>query len=338
MKKIEIPFESFVVAFACFVILSATACSRHQQSRQEVVVYCSVDEPYASKTFAEFEKQSGVHVVAEYDVESSKSIGLSEKIRAERDKPRADVWWCSEAFLTVRMADDGVLAPYRPPTADDIPAQFKDEQGYWTGIGLRARVLAVGPRPPPFAPRGIGDLADPRLKNKIVLARPTAGSTGAHVAALYAFWGPDKARAFFQKLHDNGVSLVGGNAIVAQEIAGGAFELGLTDSDDVANTAANGDKIAAIPPDQDSFGTLAMPTTIALVKGAPHDATAKKLIDYLASKQVEQKLIEMKFAGWSVRGGTGAIKAMPLDYHAVAHVYAQAQREATAIMEGRNVE
>jgi iron(III) transport system substrate-binding protein len=326
------------IIIGCIAISLATGCHRHEQARQEVVVYCSVDEPYASKIFAEFEKQSGVHVIAQYDVESSKSIGLSEKIRAEREKPRADVWWCSEAFLTVRMADDGVLAVYRPPTGNDIPAQFKDEQGRWTGIGLRARVLAIGPKTPPFTPRGIEDLADPRLKDKIVLSRPTAGSTGAHVAALYSFWGPEKARAYFQKLHDNGVSLVGGNAVVAQEIAGGAFQVGLTDSDDVANTAANGEKIIAILPDQDSFGTLAMPTTIALVKGAPHDAPAKKLIDYLASKQVEQKLIEMKFAGWSVRGGAGAIKAMPLDYRAVARVYAQAQREATAIMEGRKVE
>jgi iron(III) transport system substrate-binding protein len=332
MKRALLPF---ITCFALAATLIPLAC-RRTEPQQQVVVYCSVDEPYASKIFAEFQKQSGIHVVAQYDVESSKSIGLSEKIRAERDKPRADVWWCSEAFLTVRMADDGVLAPYRPPTADDVPAQFKDEQGLWTGIGLRARVLAVGPKSPPFAPRGIGDLADPRLKGQIVLSRPTAGSTGAHVAALYSFWGPDKARAYFQKLRDNGGALVGGNAVVAQEIAGGAFVLGLTDSDDVANTAANSDKIAAILPDQDTFGTLAMPTTIALVKGAPHEGPGKKLIDFLASRQVEQKLIEMKFAGWSVRGGAGAIKAMPLDYHAVARIYAQAQREATAIMEGRS--
>ena len=311
-----------------------TGCRKNQPSR-EVTVYCGVDDPYASKIFTDFQKQTGIHVNALYDVESSKSVGLSEKIRAERDHPQADVWWGSEAFLTVRMAEDGVLSEYRPPDAADVPAQFKDDQGFWTGVGLRARVLAIGDPPPPFAVKSILDLTDARLKGKVTISRPTAGATGAHVAALYVFWGPEKARDYFRRLHDNGVVMVGGNAVVADEVGAGSFPVGLTDSDDVTNTAANGAKITAVVPDQDTFGTLAMPTTVALVKGARHADAARQLIDYLVSKPVEQRLIDLHFARWSVRGGGGQpLKAMPVDYRAAAKIYGQAQREAIAILEG----
>jgi len=50
----------------------------------EIIVYCGVDEPYASEVFKEFEKQSGLHVAPRYDIESSKSVTLAGKLTAEK--------------------------------------------------------------------------------------------------------------------------------------------------------------------------------------------------------------------------------------------------------------
>ncbi|MDB5332212.1 MAG: iron transporter substrate-binding protein [Phycisphaerales bacterium] len=330
------------VAACCFTVLGALlafaipGCNRGIAS-DEVVVYCAVDEPYAAQIFAEFEKQTGIRTVVQYDIESSKSVGLAGKLEAEAEHPRADVWWGSEAFLSVRLGEEGALAPYQSPAAADIPSQFKDANGLWTGTALRARVLAVSEKsPPPFAITGIRDLADPRLKNKIAMSRPTAGATGAHLATLYSVWGPDKAAAFCRDLHANGIALLGGNAEVADQVGAGTYSLGLTDNDDVTNAAANGGRLSMVVPDQNGEGTLAMPTSVALVKGSKHDASAKKLIDFLVSKQVEKKLIDLKFARWSVRGGEDeAIKAIDVDYHVAAKVYARAQREGEAMLEGR---
>ena len=327
------------VSLLCLGLLMLAGCYRNERTANEVVVYCSVDEPYASKIFADFEQQTGIHVVPQYDIESSKSVGLAGKLTAEKDHPRADVWWCSEAFLSVRLAKEGVLAAYDPPGAVDVPAQFRDAAGhFWTGCALRARVLAVGSPPPPFEVKGLMDLADPRLKNRIAISRPTAGATGAHLAALYSTWGQDKTRDYLRKLRGNGIQLLGGNAEVAVQVGNGVYTLGLTDNDDVTDTAANGGKIIAVVPDQgpDGEGTLAMPTTVAMINGVHHQENAKKLIDYLVSKKVEQRLIDLNFARWSVRGGPGLeLKAMKVDYAKAADVYAQAQQEGTAILEGR---
>jgi iron(III) transport system substrate-binding protein len=317
------------------IACSLSGCNR-PEGADLITVYCPVDEPYAAKLFEEFEAQTNIRIAPLYDIESSKSVGLAGKLEAERDHPRADVWWGSEAFLTTRLAEEGIFEAYNPPTASDILPEFKDPQNLWTGSGLRARVLALSVPPPPFPITGLNDLLDPRLKGKIAIARPTAGATGAHVAALYAMWGPDKTREFLRKLHDNGVTLLGGNAEVADQVGIGSFQLGLTDSDDITNAAANGGKLTAVIPDQNGEGTIAMPTTVALIKGTQHAAAAKKLIDFLVSRQGEQKLIDVGFAKWSVRGGANGIKAMKVDYHKVADVFPMAMREGTAILEGRD--
>ena len=322
-------FVLFLVAIAWI----QSGCKR-SGALQTINVYCAVDQPYASKVFEAFEKQTGIRVAPLYDIESSKSVGLAGKLEAERDHPRADVWWGSEAFLTTRLAEEGILYRYDSPSAADIAPEFKDPQGLWTGIGLRARVLAVGEPPPTFPVKSLEDLLDPRLKGKIAISRPTAGATGAHLAALYVVWGPDKTERFLHGLHDNGVALLGGNAEVADQVGAGSYLVGLTDSDDVTNAAANGGKLTAVVPDQDSEGTLAMPTTVALVKGASHDAAAQKLIDFLLSKTTEQKLIDLGFARWSVRAGPNNIKAIKVDYREASRMFARAMRQGTAILEG----
>lgn len=324
--------------WVCLLLLAGVAlgplsCDR-RAGMETINVYCAVDEPYASKIFEEFEKQTGIRVAPLYDIESSKSVGLAGKLEAERDHPRADVWWGSEAFLTTRLAEEGILDRYDSPSAKDVMPQFKDPQGLWTGVGVRARVLAIGDPPPPFKVKSLADLTDPRLKGKICISRPTAGATGAHLAALYVVWGPGKTEQFLHKLHDNQVGLLGGNAEVADQVGAGSYEVGLTDSDDVTNAAAHGGKITAVVPDQEGEGTLAMPTTVALVKGSSHPAAAKKLIDFLLSKSTEQRLIQMGFARWSVRAGPNNIKAIDVDYRAASRVFARSMRQGSAILEG----
>jgi iron(III) transport system substrate-binding protein len=323
---------------AIIALLVLAGCG-DRNDRNTVYIYCAVDEPYASKVFLDFEKQTGIHVHPTYDIESAKSVGLSQKLEAEKDHPQADVWWGSEAFNTARLVPEGVLSPYASPSAADIPARFKDKNNMWAGVGLRARVIAVGVPAPDFELKHVSDLLDPRLKGKICISRPTAGATGAHVAAIYLTLGEAKADAFFKGLHDNGITLLGGNAEVADQVGTGAFAVGITDSDDIVNTLANRGHLSMVVPDQgpDDVGAVTMPTTVGLVAGSHNTEAAKKLIDFLESRRTEQNLIDQGFAKWSVRDdpAKGGVKSMPIDYDAAAAIYATAGRRATALMEGR---
>ena len=288
----------------------------------------------------QFQRDTGIQVTLVTDAEASKSVGLAEKLRAERGHPAADVWWSNECFLTINLAEEGVLARYDSPSAADIPARYKDPDGRWAGSVLRVRVIvSAAEHSLNWAPPAhLRDLLRPELKGQITLARPTAGTTGGHVAALYVLWGKDAADRFFRALHDNGVKLVGGNSVVAESVARGDLRAGVCDNDDAADAASNIGKLDFVLPDQGEGedGTLAMPCTAGLVSGGPHPEAGKRLIDFLLSKEVDRKLIDAKFAWCSTRDTSGKGRFMQADYRAVARQMPAAIRAATAILEGRD--
>ena len=130
---------------------------------EEVVIYTSLDQVFSEPVLQAFEKETGIRVKAVYDVEASKTTGLVNRLIAERPNPRADVFWNSEVGRTLVLKDKGVLTPYVSPSAADIPDQFKDAEGYWTGFGARARVLIYNKDlvPEDRLPVSIFDLTDP---------------------------------------------------------------------------------------------------------------------------------------------------------------------------------
>jgi iron(III) transport system substrate-binding protein len=328
----------FIVALTLLAALSLlpfTACTH--AADKELILYTSVDQPFAAPIARAFEQKTGLHVLLVTDTEATKSVGLAERLRAEKDHPQADVFWSNEVFHTINLAHENVLAPYDSPARKDIPKLYKDPDARWTATALRARVIALSLRAGD-AVAGVNTLEDltrPEFKGRIAMALPTAGTTGGQVAALYVLWGQSKADAWFHALHDNGVKLLGGNSVVAQEVGQGLIWIGLTDNDDVAEAKSNDGAIKMVLPNQHDLGTLTMPTSVGLVAGAPHPDAARKLIDYLLSPEVEKHLIDKKFARYSVRDPDKPIKAMQVDYAKVAAALPQSVRRATAILQGR---
>ncbi|MBC8107015.1 MAG: extracellular solute-binding protein [Anaerolineae bacterium] len=306
-----------------------SGCERSDANRS-VVLYTSIDQPIAAPIVREFEKRTGIRVTLVTDTEATKSVGLAEKLRAEKSNPQADVWWSNEPFHTINLAEEGLFVVCGAPEQHDVPTQFIAKNEQWAVNGFRVRVLATaGDRV-----HRLDDLLDPRYRDKVAIARPSAGTTGGHVAALYAAWGDQRADEFFRKLRGNGVNLLGGNGPVAEAVGAGRMQIGLTDNDDVQAARDNGGKIDPVLPDQQSLGTLIVPTTIAMVADRKSDRdAAEKLIAYLASREVEQKLIDAKFAYGSIR--SPSVKAMDVDYVAVAKKMPEAVRRATAILDGR---
>jgi iron(III) transport system substrate-binding protein len=330
-----------VLLWALGLALTGGGCDGDRSDQADVVLYTSIDEPVARQIIAAFEEQSGYTVRLVTDTEATRSVGLAERLRAEKNRPQADVWWGNEPFHTIALAEENLLASYESPAAVDIDPLFKDRQHRWAGNGLRARVLAVSDTlaadllPDP----GIEDLLRPEFRDRITIARPTTGTTGSHVAALYVLLGSDAADRFFRELRRNGVVLVGSNSQVAQQVGAGNFLIGVTDNDDIANARSAGGKLHQLLPDQGQrgMGTLTIPTTVGLVASRPDNQAARALIDFLLSGRTEQQLFEAKFAAYSVRAAEGqrVVESMDVDYAQVAAALPEAVRRATAILEGR---
>jgi iron(III) transport system substrate-binding protein len=93
-------------------------------------------------------------------------------------------------------------------------------------------------------------------------------------------------------LKQNGVAIATSNGESADFVATGRYDFSLVDSDDAVNRMRRKKAVTMIYPDQekDDIGCFIVPNTVMLIKGAPHPDAAKKLIDYLLSKETEQKL------------------------------------------------
>ena len=256
-----------------------------------VVVYVSEDQVFSEPILRDFERETGIKVKAIYDTEEAKSTGVMNRLLAERNNPRADVYWANEPIRAQVLKLKGVSAPYRSPNARDIPSMFKDPQGYWTGFSARARVLIVNKRVKD-KPTSILAYTDPKWKGKAVIANPLFGTTTAQIAALFTIWGDAKAREFMARLKANQVAISTSNGESADFVASGRYDFSLVDSDDAVNRMRQGKPVTMVYPDQgkDGMGCFIVPNAVVLIKGAPHPRAARKLIDYLLSRETERKL------------------------------------------------
>ncbi len=289
------------IALALILGIGITGCKPQSVSptASEVVVYCSVDAAFAEPILAEFEKRTGIKTHRVFDTEAGKTTGLVNKLLAERNRPRADVWWSGETFGTMQLAAAEVFLPYSSEAASDIPEAYRDPAGIWTAFGLRGRVIAYDPRrtSPKDLPKSWGELVDPRFKGRFRLADPRFGTTRGHMAVLLSLWGRPAMESFYRGLKANDCKLTDGNAQSVLLLSRGVVEIVATDTDDVITAKARGDSIEMVYPDlktadkrSGTSGTLWIPCSVGLVRGGPHPETGRRLIDYLVSAETEEKL------------------------------------------------
>jgi iron(III) transport system substrate-binding protein len=326
----------FAICHVQFAILLLLLSGCWNSSSSEVVVYTSQDSEFSEPIFADFTQATGIAVRPKFDTESTKTVGLAEAILAEKARPRCDLFWNNEILHTMRLQKEGLLAVYHPPIADKYPAAFRSPKDLWHGFAARARVLLVNTKlvSEKDRPKSIFDLADPRWKGRAGLAKPLFGTTATQAACLFAVLGEEKAKEYYRKLKANDVQILSGNKDVAMSVAAGRLAFGMTDTDDAIIEVEKGMPVAIVYPDQDEpnqkgggLGTLFIPNTLAIIRGCPHEASARRLVDYLLSPAVEKKLAEGSSAQVPLNNEVDAkvrietprtIKAMPVDFAAAA--------------------
>ncbi|KAA5540442.1 extracellular solute-binding protein [Roseiconus nitratireducens] len=265
------------------------------RAESDVVVYSALDEEFATPILDAFERRTDheTGVVAKFDVESTKTVGLVNQIIAEQPAPVCDVFWNNEIMHTVRLQKLGLLQPRKWAVQSGWPSDMIASDGSWCGFAARARVLMINTDlvPAEEYPRSVRELADPKWKDRCAMARPLFGTTATHFAVLRARNGRESTLQFLQQIHDNAV-ILSGNKQVALAVASGELAWGLTDTDDAIVEKDRGGKVAIVFPDQepDQPGTLRIPNTIAVLKNAPHPTAAGQLADYLVSAQTEDRL------------------------------------------------
>jgi len=255
----------------------------HRSGPPRLTVYCAHDSIYAESILRDFTRQTGIPVAARYDTEATKSLGLTELLVREKDAPRCDVFWNNELLGTLDLQEQGILAPYRGPGWQRIPANFKDADAHWTGFAARIRVeISHVEKAAPF------DLA------RFAIAKPLYGTTLTHYSVLWQRWGREKTVAWHRDWRARGVRELRGNAAVKDAVADAACDAGFTDTDDFFAAKDAGKPVTMRPVRLDDGATICIPNTVAIIRGTRRETDARQLVDFLLSAETELALARSK--------------------------------------------
>lgn len=340
--------------FCCLAGLAQTAILSSfsgcwTSSDNEVVVYAALDREFSAPILDGFEQARGIEVLAKFDVESTKTVGLANAIIGESNRPRCDLFWNNEILHTLRLEKQGLLDVYESPAAKDFPAAYRSPTGHWHGFAARARVLIINTEVLPIRdewPTSITDLADSKWKGRCAIAKPLFGTTATHAAVLFSTWGDEKAKKFFAGVRRT-ASVLSGNKQVAIDVARGKFAFGITDTDDAIIEQDKGYPVAIVAPDQgpNGIGSLFIPNTLCLIKGSPNAEHARELVDYLLHPEVESRLARGSSAQFPVNPRVNArsrvampadVKWMEVDFAAAANAWDSASSFLLDEFQGSN--
>jgi iron(III) transport system substrate-binding protein len=289
------------------VAAAALLGSAAQVAAQGVVnVYTNREPGLYSATLDEFTKATGIKVNALFSEQ-----GLAERIKAEGENSPADVLITVDIGRLQEAVDLGISEPTRSEIlAANIPSQYRDPDGRWFALSLRARTVYASRDRVQQNAITYEELADPKWKGKICTRSFQHQYNIALVAAMIVKNGEAKTEEWLRGVKANLAKRPsGGDRDVAKDIAAGACDIGLGNQYYVGlmtNGSAEQKKwaeaIRVILPTFQSGGTHINVSGAVVTKHAPNRANAIKLVEFMTSPEAQRVFADVNFE-YPVRAG-----------------------------------
>lgn len=248
---------------------------------EKLIVYTSMKESLIGRISEAFMKK---HPEIALDYQSAGAGKLMAKIAAERQSGTvlADVLWTSEVPDFYNMKKEGMLEPYISPVTKEAEVlnPFKDFDGSFTAARLGTLGIAYNTKFIKTAPTQWKDVATEPYKGAFGIANPSlSGTSYMSIALLVKQFGWE----FIEKLRDNKAKIGKGSGQVVDDTASGDLVASLAVDYITNDKISKGATIAlAYPPEM-----LVVPSPVAIIKGSPNLAAAKKFVDFMLSKEAQ---------------------------------------------------
>lgn len=231
--------------------------------------------------------------------------GLLERVAAEGELSPVDVVLTVDIGNLVGAKEQGLTQPITTAALERLDPAFRDSEGHWAALSLRARVFYVSRDRVDATALTYEDIAGPEWKGRLC-TRP-----GDHVynigliANRIAVWGLDKTRDWLTAVRDNMAYPPSGNDRAgAKAIFEGSCDLAIANTYYMGLMTTNEsepeqkDWAAAsriVYPDADGEGTQVNAAGAFIAKHAPNVANANKLIEFLLSDEAQQLYANANF-------------------------------------------
>jgi iron(III) transport system substrate-binding protein len=234
-----------------------------------------------------FEKQTGIKVELFRSGGSAVLSRFMQELKA--GAIQADVLTTSDPASATDLAKQGVFVAFKPANFEKIPAEVKDESGYW--IAQRLNLLAIAVKgdavKPADRPKSWSELTDPKYKGLEVMPDPSF--TSLQLVAVGTLskkygWG------FYEKLRRNDVMIVQGHQQVEDMVKRGERPIAAEELDSYAadDRKAGHDIVTIFPSD----GVFAIASPTAVIKGGPHPNAAKAFAEFMIGDAVQDSFAQ----------------------------------------------
>ena len=200
--------------------------------------------------------------------------------------------WAFDAISTSAIAllpEKKIIQPYLSPNRDAYLSEFKDPNGYWTGIFVNNLILAYNTRmlPAKEAPKDYPDLLDPKWKGKMLMDSTDYDWFGT----LVTVWGREKTVQYMQRLAKQEPLWRRGHGLTAQLLGAGETPLAWAYNFRIERMKNEGAPVEWI----DSFNPIVVTLSgIALSAKPTSPNAAKLLIDFATSKKGQEMIRGMR--------------------------------------------
>lgn len=250
----------------------------------KLVVYSPNSEGLMNATIPLFEEKYGINV----EVIQAGTGELIKRIRSEKDRPYADVLFGGSWSLAYDNKD--LWEEYVSKNNDGVLEAYQNKVGFITGNVLDGSCLIVnnellGDR----VITGYADLLNPEYKGKIIVGDPSNSSSAfAQLTNMLLAMGGYESDAAWQYVEDLFTIIDGkissSSSAVYKSVADGENMIGLSYEDPTAQLVRDGAPVTVIYPVE---GSVYLPASATIIKGAKNMDNAKLFIDFIVSEEVQ---------------------------------------------------
>jgi len=217
-----------------------------------------------------------------------------QKMLAEARAGRmvADVLESTSLEVPVRAAN--INQPFWSPEIEAYASERRDPQNFWapTRFSYLGACYNTNLVKPADLPKSFDDYLDPKWKGKIVWSGTVIGAM-LFITGVRNFMGEDKALVYLEKLAKNDiVTIPSANRVTVDRVMAGEYALCL---DAFLHhpiiSARKGAPVAPLPLEP----VLTVVSSVMLPKAPPHPYSAMLFIDYLLSKDGQQRLRDAEY-------------------------------------------
>jgi len=325
-------FAAAVSVFLISLLVLSLACNgpRHSNS---LLIYT----PHGQDMLRDFvARYKQAHPEADVQFLDMGSREVLERIRAERNRPQADLWWGAAHTTFQTAADENLLAPYQPTWADKVPDYARDAEGRWYGTYETPEVIVYNSSAvrAEEAPKDWDEVIDPKWRDKVLIRNPNPSDTMRAIfgAMIWRFYkdtkSADQGYDWLRKLDANVHEYTADGTLLMQKLARQEGLITLWDMPDIATLQQRFN----IPVDYiiPSSGTPLLVDGIAIVRGAKHPVEAKEYYEFVTTPEAmiaaadsflripARKDIPLSQLPAWIRDAMSQIKPMPVDRELMA--------------------